>query len=412
MAQQVDRAGTDGQVIPFLKMGDLWLNKYCSPGESWQNYPKAPITVGFCPESFLVQNFQQVDPNLLYSDYQYISGINPHMVRHLRSVVKSCLPFVELEKDDVVLDIASNDGTLLKQYRELGISCITVGYDPATNLAGTAEQNCDHHFPTLFEGYHFNNSFKKAKIITACAVVYHHPAPVQFLREVASCLAPEGVFFCEFSYLPSILKNNAIDSIGHEHLTHLSLKSFEFMLEQAGLEIFRVELGDINSGTIRCWIGHFVAHLPTSYDVCWIQALRYYEEQIGIPYEDLYYTWADEMDIKKQEMKQLLQSWEGNIFAFGASTKGSILLQWLGLPIGRIECAIDVNPYKIGKEMVGLGIPIESEDFLVMHPPSALLVLPWCFRDQFIEKQRLYLQQGGKMIFPFPHLEIVDKNSL
>lgn len=406
-----DRASSSTNLIPIVKMGDIYLNAYPKVGENHSLYPKAPIDVVWCPDSYLLQNLQTVSRFDLYDEYWYVSGIQPTMVKHLRDVVKLVANTVELKSGDTVLDIASNDGTLLRQYKHETEGIKTIGYDPACNLKKAAEQGVTNHYPKCFDPTHYQSYHPRAKVITACAVIYHMPDLVKALQDVALCLENEGVFICEFTYLPTMMKNNAFDSIGHEHLTHLSLRSFERALLMSSLAIESVQLGSMNAGTILCVIKHAHQVVQDVDDQAFLQGLRTYEFELGLHSSEPYYAFATRGELLRYDLKAALEELHKqgkSVYAYGASTKGSILLQWAGIDNRLVQKAVERNPSKVGREMVGLEIPIIDEKQARKENPDVMLVLPWHFREEFIEREKDYLTNGGLMLFPLPTLDIVS----
>ncbi len=412
-----DRAGGKGELIPILSMGEIYLNAYPNKGEVHSHYPKAPIDLVWNQDSCLLQNKQTVSRKALYDEYWYVSGLNETMVKHLRDVVRFAHKYgPPLGSKDIVVDIASNDGTLLRQYEEVvGPKVDTVGYDPAINLSDKASGGVDCHFPICFDANHFTNHFdKKAKIITACAVIYHIPDLVKFMEGVAEVLDKDGVFVCEFAYLPTIVKNNAFDAIGHEHITHLSLTSLGRIVKNAGLEIIKVQLGDINSGTALCVIKHSPNHYNHVDDLAWVSGLKYYESCLNIPGLGFYKNWAKRGLEIRERLGRILEEWykQGKtVYLYGASTKASILLQWVQQvcthPMSElIQKAVERDTRKIGKTMVSLKIPIITEEEARRNNPDIMFVGPWCFKEAFLEREKDYLKNGGQMVFPFPEVEV------
>ena len=411
-----DRAEGAGPLIPIMDLGDLFLNDYIPVGGDSLSpkLPSAPIEIVWNAESKLLQNKYTVSRETLYEEYWYVSGINETMRNHLKYVVEFAiknLPGGDLDSSSVVLDIASNDGTLLRNYREKGYAAKTVGYDPAINLMTDAQFMVDEHYPICFDSHHYHNQgFEPARIITACAVVYHLPQPIAFLREVEECLADDGVFVCEFSYLPSMMKNNAYDSLGHEHLTHLSLMSFEKMLHVAGLSIVHSQLGDINAGTILLAITKEASKITNVASEKTLDHWRTVEDTMGLGEVKVYLDWAESAAKARGKLLSLLESIHragDKVFVYGASTKGSILLQWSGIKYPLIQRAVERHPEKIGRTMVGTEIPIISEESARNIHPEYMLVLPWHFRDEFLSREREYLEAGGNFIFPLPVLSVV-----
>jgi hypothetical protein len=288
----------------------------------------------------------------------------------------------------------------------------TIGYDPAKNLAERASDGVCKHYCQLFDADHYLSLYNKAKIVTACAVIYHMPKPLEFLKQVEQILHPEGVFVTEFSYLPSIMKNHAFDAIGHEHLTHLSMTSFSLMLAQTGLEIVDGQLTDINSGTVILVIKHKskdAAGVTQFASTLWSR-----EQEMGLQHFDTYLKWAEEcVEIRDLIVETLgsIKSSGKMIAIYGASTKGSILCQWAKIHCPLISYAIERNPQKVGREMIGLYIPIISEEEARCIHPDCLFVLPWAFRPNFIKRELAYLEKGGCMFFPLPKPELFKMRS-
>lgn len=402
-----DRGGCGGELLPVLDMGNPYLNKYPRQDEDSFTFPKAPVNLVWNQNSCLLQNLHTVRRSALYDDYWYLSSGNDSMVRHLAEVVKFAEKFVKLSDGDIVLDIASNDGTLLANYN---VELVRVGYDPAQNIPLVPEARGINQFWQCFDKDHFLKHYGQAKIITACAVLYHMPDPVQFLKDVAECLAPGGVFVCEFTYLPTAMKNNAIDIAGHEHLMHLSFTSLEQMLEHAKLQVIEARLGPYNGGTLCCAITHDPSYWADSDSFAWLAGLREYEWQLGMESYETYIDWVQGLEVLKEELFGLLYDMRQrgkDVYLYGASTKVHILLQWLGINNKIVKKAVERNLKKVGRKIVGLDIPIISEEQARSENPPFMLVGPWGFKEEFVRREEDYLKAGGHFIFPLPKPEII-----
>ncbi|HUI10949.1 MAG TPA: class I SAM-dependent methyltransferase [Bacteroidota bacterium] len=355
----------------------------------------------------LLQMEFTVPPEVLYSSYWYRSGTNNTMRTHLRGIAGAAVAMVNLPAARV-LDIGCNDGTLLRCYPQ---AYAKFGIDPSdvAQQAGPGITVIQDIFPsqellTVAAGSTFD-------IVTSIAMFYDLEDPRGFTRGVRQVLSPGGLWVFEMSYMPSMLRMNSYDTICHEHLEYYSLAVIEKVLRAEGMKIVKAELNDINGGSIRCYATHAgnFAFKRDDY-LAGLMALRQQEFDLALDTDRPYRNFQDHINVHREELSALLRGLkkEGKkIHVYGASTKGNTLLQWCGIDNRIVDAAADRNPDKEGAFTLGTEIPILSEEQSRRMKPDYYLVLPWHFREEFLERERALLAQGVKMIFPLPTIEIV-----
>jgi hypothetical protein len=372
---------------------------------------KTPCTlVRCCPEHDenacgLLQMQHSVPPEILYSTYWYRSGTNATMRRHLEGIVDKALE-MHGEVSGRALDIGCNDCTLLGYYPT---TWERTGVDPTGS--GDAKIVRDI-FPTRrlrdYVGYYH--------IITSIAMFYDVEDPSDFVRAIAAHLEFKGLWIVEMSYMPLMLEHNSYDTICHEHVEYYSLSVIERLCREAGLKIVRAELNDANGGSLRCYVAHTdcVKYDKPEWQQA-VQEIRLREFDLALDTDKPYRSFQERIEAHRTELMTLLRRLKSEgkrIHLYGASTKGNTILQWCGIDSRLVECAADRNPEKDGAFTLGTDIPIVSEEKSRAMKPDAYLVLPWHFREEFIERERAFLEAGGWFIFPLPVPQIVTKRHL
>lgn len=386
-----------GSLDTVLKLGDHYLPGWPLPDEP--DPPKAPLELTQCRKCGLVQLRHTVSRDLLYRDYWYESGVNATMRMHLKGIVDAVSMRIDLNSGDVVLDIGANDGTLLSHYP---YTCKRIGFEPSRMARKVQEAN--HVFRSYFTASeYFSAGFPKAKVITAIAMFYDLDDPNTFLQDVKKVLHPDGLFVLEVNTLDALL-DGALDIIGHEHLTYWDMAALSDALNRNGLKIFDFSSSPINGGTARVYITHEENETRDSVHILWVRHPANYAK-----------GFVDRIQKLKIATVGILEGFvevsDKTIYVLGASTRGHTLLQYYGLDSGLITKATDRNPRKHGRRIAGTGIPIISNEQMREEKPDYVLVLPWSFRDEILERERELLEQGTKFIFPLPKLEIVDRET-
>ena len=406
---------SDERLVELFNLGDLFMSDFIDARSS--SPIKVPLTMALDRKSGLLQLKHTAPFDIMYEKYWYRSGINKTMTEELKGIAQRASSLIKCEKNDIVLDIGCNDGTLLRFY---GSNLCKVGFDPAKNLRKYAEKYADLVVTDYFtaQGY-FNKLDKKAKIITSIAMFYDLEEPHKFVDDINAVLDTEGLWIVQMSYMPLMLKQLAFDNICHEHLEYYSLSSFEYLIKQHDLRIVDVELNDINGGSFRVYVRkdasdeHLFATAPYR-DVCEIRikSLLEYESKLNLSEPETYTSWFKKILELKRETVDFIKSERSKgktIWGYGASTKGNTLLQWYGLDNTLIDAIAERNPTKYGKRTVGTNIPIKSEAEMRQANPDYLLILPWHFISEFRNREKEYLNSGGKFIVPCPKFEVTSK---
>jgi len=398
------------ELIPILDLGEQTLTGVF-PRSAAEKITRGPLTLLKCHGENacdLVQLQHSYDSGEMYgANYGYRSSLNRSMVQHLGAKVSSLLKHFPPAAGDLVLDIGSNDGTLLSFYPE---NLRLVGMDPTAAKFREFYQPRIEVIADFFSAATFAARFGKAKarIITSIAMFYDIEDPIAFVRQIARVLHDDGVWHFEQSYLPTMLAHNAYDTVCHEHLEYYGLRQIEWMLGRCGLRLLDVELNDINGGSFAIT----AAKAGSSHvaNTSAIDAIRASEDREQLGSLDPYRAFEKRVFEHRDQLLALLDrlAAEGStVFGYGASTKGNVILQFCGLNAARLPCIADVNPGKHGCFTPGTHIPIVSEEEAHSRRPDCFLVMPWHFRQNLIEREARFLARGGRMIFPLPEIEIV-----
>ncbi len=374
--------------------------------------PKTPITLCLCGECGLLQLRQTTKTSQLYEhEYGYMSGISNTMRTHLDQYHSEILSKITLKKGDVILDIGSNDSTFLQFFQE---TYHRIGIDPTGKQFEKYYKNID-----LITDYFTQNTFRsnygkvKCKIISSISMFYDLQDPVQFAKDIYDILDDEGIWTCEQSYLLTMLQKNSFDTICHEHLEYYALHQIYKIAEIANLKIIDVSFNNCNGGSFRIYFSKKTAE---RYNECTelIQQILKREDEFKINDPITYTNFIKGCDDEIHNLCNLIDEINQNeekIWIYGASTKGNCLLQYAKIDNNKIQYAVERNPQKIGK-MTSTGIEIISEETMRQSPPKYLLVLPWHFRDEIIEREKTFLNNGGKLVFPLPNLEIYSNTPI
>jgi len=357
----------------------------------------------------LVQLRQSYELSEMYGEnYGYRSSLNASMVKHLKSKVHQLIERHPLQSGDLVLDIGSNDGTLLSFYPDKNVT--VVGIDPTGKKFASYYREHIALIPDFFSADLFRKKFgsQKARIVTSISMFYDLESPLSFMKDVASILDSDGVWHFEMSYMPSMVRTMGYDTICHEHLEYYSLHQIKWMTDRCDLKILDVAFNEINGGSFAVTVARrSSSHAEASVQI--EQQLREEEAQ-GLSNVAQHRAFEDAVQTHKKELLSLLQTLKAKkrtVLGYGASTKGNVLLQHCGISKDLLPAIAEVNKDKFGCFTPGTNIPIISEAEAHAMNPDYFLVLPWHFRDNIVERESAFLQRGGKMIFPLPQIEII-----
>ncbi len=399
-----------------IDLGEQYLQgSFVKPGKEMPPTRKIPMSLVRCDPMRdehacgLLQMEHTVPPQVLYSAYWYRSGTNNTMRAHLKGIAEEAASIID--KSAVrVLDIGCNDGTLLDYYPD---SFEKFGVDPsdlAQEVKGDVQVVQDifpsEELTTLLAG-------EPCDIVTSIAMFYDLENPVSFTQSIKEILAPEGIWIFEMSYMPTMLRMTSYDTICHEHLEYYSLAIIETILSQAGMKVFNVSENTINGGSLRCYATHANNFKYKSDEFAQnIASMRQDEFDLELDTDKPYKNFQDRINVHKDELTTLLKKLKKDgkrIHIYGASTKGNTILQWCGIDNRIVDVAAERNPDKYGAHTLGTDIPIVSEAESRAMNPDYYLVLPWHFKEEFVERERETLDKGTGLIFPLPTVEIIKR---
>ena len=394
--------------LTFLfSLGEQYVSDFPKPGDSVGE--KVPIDLERCSNCSLVQAKHTAPQNFLYTrHYWYRSGVTASMRAALQDVATTIESLVSLYPRDVVLDIGSNDGTLLRSYKSGVIQ--RVGVEPATNLVEEGKVGLDYLINEFWSLKHYNQTIdKQAKVITALGMFYDLEDPNQFIADVAGALAPEGLFVAQLMCLQNMLNLGDVGNFAHEHLEFYSFSSLAYLLGSHGLEIIDVETNDVNGQSYRIYarrVGSRISPNPGAPDR--IAAVEVAESNLSnlAIYQD-FFTRLEENKRRTVEFIEDVVHEGKRVWVYGASTKGNVILQYYGIDRRLIEGAAERSPEKWGRATVGTQIPIYSEERAREANPDYFLVLPYTFLDEFIQREAEWRSGGGRFIVPLPEMRIV-----
>lgn len=401
---------------PVLDLGSQYLTGvFPKSAQEQQRLTQGPLELVLCRRDAgrdacgLLQLRQVYAPAEMYgANYGYRSSLNRSMVEHLNAMVRLAVARVPLAAGDCVLDIGSNDGTLLAAYAAPGIE--RVGMDP------TGEKFRRYYPPGVrlvadfFSAPAFRaaSGGRPAKIVTSIAMFYDLDRPMDFVGQVREVLADDGIWIFEQSYMPEMLRSGTYDTICHEHVEYYGLAQVQWMMARAGMKILEVELNAVNGGSFSVTAAKAGAPLEPNRRA--IDALLEEEVRAGLDGARPYAAFGEKVRRHREELVDLLRGLKARgrkVLGYGASTKGNVMLQYCGLTAADLPCIADVNEDKFGAFTPGTGIPIVSEAQAKAMKPDYLLVLPWHFRDNILQREQAWLRAGGQLIFPLPRVEIV-----
>ena len=380
-----------------FSLGSLFVSNFVKKNQIKKGI-KSPLTLMYCNNCTLLQLSHIAPQEIMYKRfYWYRSGVTKIMQKALKDIYISSLKHVKLKKNDVILDIGANDGTLLKYY---GKNLKTIGCEPANNLVRKLKKNCDYVLNDFwsykkFEDLIAKKKLNKPKVITAIGMFYDLEDPNKFIRDSVLALDDNGIFIAQLMCLKSMIEKNDIGNICHEHIEFYSIESLKYLFETNGLEIFKIEENDINGGSYRIFCRKFMKGSITLPRENVLSSVQNFVKRVK---KNKFKT----MKFINKEVKK-----KKKIFLYGASTKGNTLLQYYKLNNKIIPFAAERSPEKWKKYTVGTGIKIISEKKARELKPDYFLVTPWGFIKEFVKRESEWLKKGGKFIVPFPKFKLI-----
>ena len=367
-----------------------------------ENYP---LDLVFCARCSLMQLTETASPEKLFRDYVYLSSFSDTMLRHAEALSTALIGSNNLDATSLVVEVASNDGYLLQNYKRAGVPVL--GIEPAANIAQVAEQHgirtvCDFFSDDLAvrlvgEGY-------EADVIHAHNVLAHVPDPNGFVRGLRQLLKPDGVIVVEVPYVKDMIDRCEFDTVYHEHLSYFSLTALNALFTRNDLTIQKVERLSIHGGALRVYAGHENSQAES------VTQLLSDEKDWGAGEIDFYNGFGARVDRCRNELVSLLRdlkSQDKRIAVYGASAKGTTLLNYCGLGRETLDYVVDRSSVKQGLYTPGTHLKIHAPEKLLDDLPDYVLLLTWNFADEILEQQQEYRRRGGRFIVPIPEVKVV-----
>jgi SAM-dependent methyltransferase len=404
----------------ILSLGKHYVSDFLEPFEEAREAQKHSLDL-YLDESIGAVRLEGTAPlDKMYGQYWYRSALNLSMVKQLHSIVNEICERVRLEPGDAWLDIACNDGVMFPAIPDF---VAKFGIDPADDsfLKESSE------YATVVQDFfskeaYFSMTDKRARVVTCIAMLYDLAEPEVFVRDLYEVLDDDGVFVAQLSYTPLMLKQMAFDNICHEHIYYYDLTSLRNLFEDNGFILRDCTLNDTNGGSFRVYFQKDISNEKTFAtrqvrDVCQYRIdsiLNYEQDEWNIRDEENWKKFSDNIWKLKDQVTNFLRiaKKQGKtVYGYGASTKGNTLLQLFDITPDLLHAIAERSKYKFGVETVGTRIPIVSEKEMREVNPDYLLVLPWHFIDNFVEREQNYLINGGSLVVPCPKFEIITWTS-
>jgi SAM-dependent methyltransferase len=392
---------------PVLDLGRTALVDTLVPEEKLNApEPKYPLEVGFCPKCSLVQVLDTVPPQeVFHAEYTYFSSFSESWLAHCRANALNLIETRKLNKNSFVVELASNDGYLLKNFVEHGIPVL--GIDPCPGPVAAAEKI---GVPTTcaFFGREMGQKLaaegKRADVIIANNVMAHVADLNGFIAGIHALLKDDGVLVTESPWVKDLIDHCEFDTIYHEHLCYYSVTALDHLFRRHGLYLNDIETLPTHGGSIRSYVGRKENVQPS------VKRLLAMENNAGVNKFNYFESFASRVQGIRRDMLELLAKLKKKgmkIAAYGASAKGSTMLSYLGTGPDIIEFVVDKNVHKQGKFMPGLHNPILPPSALAERKPDAVLLLVWNLKDEIMKQQDAFRKAGGKFIIPVPAPRVI-----
>lgn len=394
----------------FFNLGLMPLpNGFLSLHELTQKEKLFPLAIGVCSNCWLAQLMDVVDPEIMFRNYVYIPSASKMRLDNFAQIVEQLTAISHPSKASLAVDIGSNDGSQLLEFKKIGIQ--TLGVDPAENLAKIAELKGIQTLNTYFSqktAEKISKSYGQAHYITGTNVVAHIANLHDFFEGVYSLLTPSGLMLCEFPYLVDLLEKNLFDTIYQEHLSYFCTHPFVQLVKKHRLTIIRLLRTPIDGGALRV----ILAKDESGYkpDTTVINQLLDLEQSLRLHRFKPFRDFSKNIKVLKKSIRNTLTELKSrgkSIVGYGASARGNILMNYCNVSKDQIDFIVDSTPYKQGLYTPGTHLPILPEEELLKRQPDYVLILAWNFAPEIMQKQNIYKKRGGKFIIPVPHVKII-----
>lgn len=404
------RACNRNTLSPFIELGPTPLaNSFLKSENEFAEEMSFPLDVYFCETCSLVQLADVVDPEILFRNYIYVTGTADTIVAHNKQYAQTVVNFLDLNDKNLVIEVASNNGSLLKCFQIHGVK--TLGVEPAENIAEKA--NADgietiNEFFNLTIAEKIRDQYGAAQAVIGNNVLAHVDDTQDFLRGCKLLLASDGLVIIEVPYLKEFVEYIEYDTVYHEHLCYFSITSLVKLCEAVGLSIVRIDEMPVHGGSLRIYAGRkekYESHAPD------VLAAAENERKEGLADFSTYLNFAEKVYAAREKLLTLLKQLKKDgksVAAYGAPAKGNTLLNYCDIDTNLVAYTVDKNPLKVGLYTPGAHLPVLPVSTLLERQPDYLLILAWNFAEEIIEQQKEYRKRGGKFIIPIPETRIIN----
>jgi SAM-dependent methyltransferase len=399
--------GSNKTLQKFLSLGPTPLaNSFLRKDQLGEIELSYPLDVYFCSDCYLVQLLDVVSPEVMFRDYVYVTGASKPMEAHFAELASDIVRNFKISRNSLVIDIGSNDGTLLQGFSKFGMRAL--GIEPASNIARLAEAKGIETMNAFFDeetAVKIRREYGKADVITGTNVFAHIDNLDGILRGISHLLSDNGIFVVEVPYLLNLLNNLEFDTIYHEHLSYFALHPLVHLFRKFGMEIVDVKQTPIHGGTIRVFVKRVPAQTSEN-----VGKLLQIEREANLDSINTYVKFAKRVTLLRVHLLNLLKTLKSDglrITGYGATAKGNTLLNYCKIGTDILDYISDTTPFKQGQYTPGMHIPVVSDEKFHEDPPDYVLLLAWNYADDILKKEANYRNSGGKFIIPIPEPKVV-----
>jgi hypothetical protein len=394
----------------FLELGPQPLaNSFLRDPAEFAGEPRFPLDVYFCERCGLVQLLDVIDPEVLFRNYVYVTGTSATMAAHNARYAKTLVSLLDADRSDLIVEVASNDGSLLSCFRDHGVR--TLGIEPARNIAAIARgrgiETVEHFFDRDV-AERVRTSHGPARAVIANNVLAHVDDTLGFLRSCRALVRDDGIVVVEVPYVREMLERLEYDTVYHEHLCYFSVGSLLRLFGEAGLRVIRVDRVPVHGGSVRVYA---TSDVQLEEHARGVLAMAEEERDHGIASLDRWRRFAADVAANRRMLREILESFVRvgrTVVGYGAPAKGNTLLNYCGIGPALLPYTVDRNPLKVGRYTPGMHIPVLPVETIEARRPDCVMILAWNFADEIMSQLASHRERGGRFIVPIPHPTVIS----